>query len=531
MTRDTRTVFLLAALFCVVTFFNLTKAVHIDDPTYLLIARNLALDPLHPLSGELILSGAPIQVFSTNQPPLLFYAYAGLIAVFGESELVLHAFMALFSAAAIFFFHRLALRCCPRVALPATFAFALGAAFLPAQNLMTDVPVVALWLAFFWMLDEKLLVAERPHVGWMLGAGATAAAACLIKYTSLVLLPLLLLPALLRRDLRAVAALALPIIALASWSAFNYAEVGAAHLLSRSSDPSNLSAVAGRLRDWLICLGALGPLVIGAVPWLRERRGRAATLLLVGAIAALLFELTAPESAPHPLLGRLFFVNGVLTLTLALFALLDESLERERRWMLIGWLVAAGGFIVCFAPFMAMRHLLIALPPLLLAVGRLLEADLQRVWQTTAVALCCAIGVGVAASDWSYADVYRRQAASLRARFGDEAQLWYLGNWGWRWYAEKQGMTPYLPGRSQLEAGDVLVIPSLPAGPKWVAPRDARKVRRLDAQLVEASGATLLRTMQPLPLRGYYKFRYPGLPWVLSRRPLERFELLEVVEP
>ena len=92
-------------------------------------------------------------------------------------------------------------------------------------------------------------------------------------------------------------------------------------------------------------------------------------------------------------------------------------------------------------------------------------------------------------------------------------------------------MAPYLPGRSKLEAGDVVIIPGLPAGPKWVAPRDAGRVARLDAVVVPTSPATWLRTMQPLPLRGYYKFRLPGLPWVVSREPLERFEILEVRGP
>lgn len=531
MTHRTRAVCTLLALFCVVTLFNLGKAVHIDDPTYLLIAEKLVSDPWHPLSGELILSGAPIQVFSTNQPPLLFYLYAASLKLFGPSELILHAIMALFGGAAIFLFYRLALRFCAGVALPLTAAFSLGAAFLPAQNLMTDVPLLALWLAFFWVLSEKLLSRERASTAWILAAGATAAGACLMKYTSLVLLPLLLLPVLLRRDRRAFAALAIPVAVLLAWSAWNYAELGRVHLTSRASDPAAFSGVVGRMRDWLLCLGAAGPLALGAVPWALQRRRPAGIAFVATAFAMLLFEMAMPEKVAHPILGRLFFANGALGLALAALALGDESLEREQRWLLLGWIGAAGGFIVCFAPFMAMRHVLLAVPPVMLGLGRLLQFDARGRWRSAALAACCAIGLGLGLSDWLYADVYRQQAALLRERFGDDARLWYLGNWGWRWYAEAQGMAPYLPGRSRLEAGDLVIIPSLPAGPKWVAARDARRVVRLDAEIIPASAGTRLRTMQPLPLRGYYKFRFPGLPWVVSDEPLERFEILEVQSP
>ena len=202
---------MLVGLTGVATVFNLTKAVHIDDPTYLLIAEALVADPLRPLSAELILSGAPIQAFSTNQPPLLLYVYAASMALFGPSLVLLHAVMAIFSGAAIFFFYRLAERFCPDAASALTATFALGAAFLPSQNLMTDVPLLALWLAFFSMLCAALAPGEPGASSRLWAAGGLAAAACLVKYTSLVLLPLLLLPVLLRRERRAWWAAAIPV--------------------------------------------------------------------------------------------------------------------------------------------------------------------------------------------------------------------------------------------------------------------------------------------------------------------------------
>jgi hypothetical protein len=39
------------------------------------------------------------------------------------------------------------------------------------------------------------------------------------------------------------------------------------------------------------------------------------------------------------------------------------------------------------------------------------------------------------------------------------ARVWYVGHWGFQYYAEREGMQAVEPGASQLEAGDVLVVP------------------------------------------------------------------------
>ena len=336
MTTSRRAGVLLCLLVAVVTGSNLGKAVHIDDPTYLLIARSIVEDPLKPLSGEFVLSGTTIRTFSTNQPPLLFYGYAAVMAIFGESQLLLHAFAGLFSAAAVVFFYLLALRFCGAVALPLTAAFGLGAAFLPAQNLMTDVPVVALWLAFFWILCTRLQ-GDEGSSGWLAAAGAVAACACLIKYTSLVLLPLLLCAAALRRQPKLLWGLLIPVLALVGWSAFNYAELGRLHLFSRNAGGLDATAILGRGRDWLVGLGAIGPIAIGALPWAREQR-RTAAVLLFGSLAALLgLEVSLSESLPNPILGRLFFANGVLTLALATVGMWTRAREPE-RWLMLAWI-------------------------------------------------------------------------------------------------------------------------------------------------------------------------------------------------
>ena len=101
----------------VATLLNVTKAVHMDDSTYLILARHILEDPLHPMSATLSLSGEMWPASSINQPPLLLYGFSAVMAIFGESEVALHLFLSLFSGLAIFLFYDLGRRLCPRSAL------------------------------------------------------------------------------------------------------------------------------------------------------------------------------------------------------------------------------------------------------------------------------------------------------------------------------------------------------------------------------------------------------------------------------
>ncbi len=528
MTGVHRTRIALAGLWLVVTLFNLTKAIHIDDSTYLLIARQILEDPLHPMSGRLVLSGQEIPISTTNQPPLLFYCYALVMAAFGPSELALHLLLSLFSAAAIVLFHGLARRLCPAHALLLTATFCLGPAFLPSQNLMTDVPLLAFWLAFF-----RLLI-DRPSGAWPAGAyaaaSAVAGAACLVKYPSLVLLPLLAGVLALRRDWRAAWTPLVALGILAAWSAFNWADYGEIHVLSRESGGLARGSLPGRGIDWLVALGAVGPFSVLVVPWALRRWRAAVAVAALLVLAAWLHGRWSAELLPvDATLSRLFFCNGALVLLCAGASLLTERSQHvEPALLLAGWISAAAAFVVLLAPFMAVRHVLLAAPALLLALGRGVGGRGARGWMAAACAATAALGAALAVSDWVYADLYRTQARALRERFGDDAQLWYLGNWGWRWYAEEQGMRPYLPGRSQLSGGDLVVIPEIPTGPKEVSRRDRRRVRHVYSVTVPSSAATRLRTMRPQPVGGYYGFESPGLPWSLGSEPLEEFTILRV---
>src|SRR5262245_21625754 len=177
----------LALLMVAAAAFNLTKPVHLDDTAYLKMAEQIAAHPLKPMDFLLNWGDEGRLAFEEmNQPPLFFYFLAGVMTIFGKSDIALHAAMAVLSGIAIVLMYRVARRLAPDHALLVTACCTLGPAFLPGQNLMTDVPSLALWLA---AIDQVLMAGDRSNAGRHYAlAGVAVAAACLVKYSAFGLL-------------------------------------------------------------------------------------------------------------------------------------------------------------------------------------------------------------------------------------------------------------------------------------------------------------------------------------------------------
>jgi uncharacterized membrane protein len=163
----------------------MTKAVHMDDTPHLWIARAIVRDPVHAAKAMLNWDQVSEPLHALNVPHLFMYLLAVPMKL-GASAEALHLVSVAFAFFALWSVWRLAGLLVPEQALWVTALLALGPAFLPGLNLMVDVPTLAIWAGFF------LYMALADREGGQLRdwqACAFAAAGCLIKYTSLVLLP------------------------------------------------------------------------------------------------------------------------------------------------------------------------------------------------------------------------------------------------------------------------------------------------------------------------------------------------------
>lgn len=543
-----KTFWALILLSIVCTSVNLTKAVHMDDTAHLEIALNILHNPLHPMTGtfnwaaETAFTAMPIS--HLNQPHLFFYMQALVMLIFGKTELAQHGLMALMSSIVILFFYLIARILVPKIALFLTAVFVLGPVFLPGQNLMVDVPTLAFWLVFFW----AILSASKGRSSTYYGIGAIAiAAACLIKYTSLILLPIFLFVMIFRRQWHCLWLIMIPVLALAGWSLFNYFDYGGIHILERNG--STPVPITKRITNpifaivkWTVGLGAVASFNViflsrTNTTYLKHLK-RAARVCLFGGVVIGIVSCVATKSFYIGSWQGFFFANGVFTLCLVYQSLVmgyrlskeeNNNLRRERSLILLIWLAGSFLFIVFFAPFVAIRHILMAVPAILLLLAYNLDHLIEYRWRVGGLILTSVLGLTLAISDYNYAAVYRNYAHKIKMELPSDATIWYGGTWGWQWYASQEGMQHIDLKTTSFRNGDYVIIPAVMED--WVtspplASKDQQALRKVKELAVNGNAFTLFRTMFKQPPGGYYFSSLKNSPpWMFSTDALEVFSI------
>lgn len=162
-------------LWAFVTGLNLLKPFHIDDTAYLLIAEWITQSPFHPMSGAFKWLDTTEPIFVTNQPHLFFYLMAGMMALAGPSELVMHLLLSVFTLALLWGTYLLALINRPieimnnasigELAVWSTvMLFVFGNDLRFAMFYRDTVPEAVAMAAAFSGLDNT--VYTRGHWGW-----------------------------------------------------------------------------------------------------------------------------------------------------------------------------------------------------------------------------------------------------------------------------------------------------------------------------------------------------------------------------
>jgi len=530
---------LLVLAWLVCTAVNVTKAVHIDDAAHLEIAEHILEDPFHPMSGSVFWGDAPAPIHELNQPHLLFYLLAGSLGASGGSLFAAHLLIAFFSALCAFFAFRLgrAIGLDDGSAAWGAALLLMGPAFIPSQNLMTDVPVLALWLAAL----SSLARADSDSGGRAWLAALYIGVACLIKYTSLVLLAVLVLDAFGRGRRRRLWSLIVPLGLLAAWSAFNVFDYGGVHLFGRSVGSARVGGVLatvgvifGKAGLFVMTLGAVAPFTSGALPATLRRRGPRRVLaivvgwlsffLLVGqGLAAFGPVEMRGEPIVMSLLRGLFALNGLYAILLMRDAhrRLHDRGSRVAGTMLASWVAVTALFVIVLSPFVAVRHVLLVLP----AVIVMLMASGVMPRSRGAFALTATLGLLVAVGDYRCADVYRKVTSSL-ADVGSErgGQVHFVGHWGFQHYAKAAGSSPYVPNETVLSTCDVIIRPTI-VHQQAIDEGDRARLTLVEERTIAATLLDIPRTMTTR--LGYYSV-WHGLPYTFTLEPVESFEIYEV---
>jgi hypothetical protein len=221
-------------------------------------------------------------------------------------------------------------------------------------------------------------------------------------------------------------------------------------------------------------------------------------------------------------------VIGGVTLIRMLWVECRECFSPEAV-LLVGWVAATLAFAFV-AWSVSGRYLLPMIPAVAILTVRLLERvrAIERAWSAPLPLLVLVpsvvLTVGVGIGDARLADSARAAAALLCQRErGPGARLLYGGHWGFQYYLDRCGAEALNKSRTDLRAGDRIVIPENNSNPLRIDPRVARQVELLELPL-RAPVATM-----SIPLgAGFYAAVWGPLPFVLGAPPPERYRVLEV---
>lgn len=491
---------LLPALLAVFwTGLNAAKPPVIDDTAYLALASHMAQAPLDPYGFEQFWYQVPEPANHVLAPPVLPYWLSLGIRVFGENIVLLKLWLFPFAALFAFSLHALLQRFARAVSSPVLVATVLSSALLPAFNFMLDVPALALTLTAVELLLRAL---DKNSASLVLLAGLTAGLAAQTKYTGLLAVPLVIGISLMYRRVAPGLATALAAALLfLGWELEIHHRYGESHFwfgveTSDTSSHQKLGLFAAALpllggigsgvtfvglvalgcrRWWLIALIvslAGGFLILATIPdtgksyWLplHERRGVGALALFLGAYGWAFVAVLAAVNA-----RLLFRWRGWRQR----FPNVRLRYSRDTLILILWLSIEIIGYFV-LTPFPASRRLMGATVVAFLLAGRLASrtcrAPKRRRLLWLAAAGSAAFGLFYAGIDLTDAriepDAVRSAAAQIRAH-DDRPTVWFTGHWGLQYEAIRQGFRPLVPGQSQLQAGDWLLVP-----PGWMPQQD-----------------------------------------------------------
>jgi 4-amino-4-deoxy-L-arabinose transferase-like glycosyltransferase len=522
---------------------------HMDDALYMDMASSALRHPLYPSESPYCFEGKLVEDTASNShPPLQAYFLALLQRVFGMAagnEWKYHLCVLVFPVAGVIFFYFLCARFL-EMPLQAALLLALSPVFMIMQhNLMTDIPMLALWLAaivsFLWATETG---SYKTHAV----SSALQFAAMFMSYQALAITPLLAFYQARRRKSPAGwLALLIPPILLALWIVFSSIHYHRFILVNivgfmQSKGSWSLTKLAIKL---LALLQYQGWLIVFPLALLFFLRRRASTLLLlpVGLLAICAAWFGLPQ---YRFLDKSIFVVGIVSGAVILLQMIRPELagsagatpapdDIDNHFI---WLWYFGVFTYCLFIFSdgSARYMLPLVPPALITLcrhleksrhaksaGRFLRLNVMGIVVFIA-ALSGAWGLALAHADFEFASIYPRAAREFRRMTGT-APAFYGGEWGFRYYFAQAGAKQLTPQSGPLSPGDWIVRPQL-ALPYELDARTsvlASPVRR-----ASYSVRTPLRLLDWKSPAGFYSTFWGKIPFSLSWSPLEELDIRRI---
>jgi 4-amino-4-deoxy-L-arabinose transferase-like glycosyltransferase len=446
----------------------LNKAFTIDDPLFLLSARQILTTPLQPMSYPICWISSDICVNSAaSLGPLGMQALMGYILVpsilAGGSEWVAHTIQIFFSCVAVVAMVRLALRLGfdrLQAAAAGLMLVAIPPFLVMASTAMPDTLALALGLTgmerlLAWRDERRLLDGILASLSLGLAPFARPNLVLLVPFGALWLFKRFRLRLMVLQILKNPS-LFTPVLAAAG---IYVAAIVVTQDRSPESATSELMIGSQLLsRNLYSYLQYLVYPIPFAVVWLAIRARKIGWALGLPLIFVLVYHFFFPAGSVGQELLRAGTIYGFVGLVHTLYSYYGAG-DRTHRLLALWMLLPVPAV---FYVHMPVKYMLLAMPAIIL----IMLSELWTLPASRAISFCClliAICAGFSLlllkSDADFAGDARRAAAEMIApRTAAGQKVWFAGQWGFYWYAQAAGAEVLKPGASELRARDLVAI-------------------------------------------------------------------------
>lgn len=511
----------------------LNKAFHIDDLTFLLQAKHILTDPLHPTAFEMVFHG----IRGRNSEGMVSGPIMAILLIpsilSGGSERVAHLTQYLVLLIGLFSMASLALRLKLSTYKAALATLLLGCSpgvMAMTSTAMADVPAMS-----FGLLGMERLLAWKEQRKWWQGgaAGIALALAALTRPQLLLLIPIG----------------ALWMLDHETWS--GPWQLWFRAFLRKTSLPFAIAIALIIVTTVLLRDPQVGRNMAGAtVGWASRRffnlKENMANLPLQWVLS---FPLAIFWVVLH---GRKFFYSVA---TLVAF-LIGMELAMATRWVKWFWIcVPATGLGLAVLvhvltdawrrrdhlQFVCGLWLLIALPAVvyhhlpikylvpsapamaLIIVNKLDFSNRRRlIYQVAPILVACVIlSVLIIRADAAQAEIGRRGGALIREKIAEypDRKIWLDGAWGFQWYGMKAGAEPVATTPPYPESGDLIVVGPQSSLIGKLAPHRTR----LYAKDYSSPGGRVMQNGA-----GFHSNPAGPLPWSWGKSSISKLEVFSI---
>jgi len=529
------------------------KPFHIDDSAFLEIAQNILEHPLDPFHGSVALVDHDREIFkrlgktpntfeSMSHPPLVPYVMAAVIKLRGKvDEFALHLAFLIFPLVACVSGFYIAERFTNSPFVAVLLLVTCPIFMLNAQNLMTDVPALALTLCSVALFIHSV---EQERILFAVLSGILAGLSALTRYPGLITPLLLIVYSLItRKGLRlSIVATLLAVTVFGIWVVENFAIYSTPHIWASYKFYKSFYAYHSfGIKDTLIktasnfsAIGGCAFLAAIFLFYFRKKRFSIGFLIAIVINAVLLFLLKkftlALEDYSGPQFGVLcfFLFAGIYFVSEAIRIVFRNAENPSIRflglWFLLTLLPA-----LFLLPFGTGRYMLPALFPLIL----ILIADPDRDFNlgkktfSTIVVITFVFGLILSWTDFELALIYKIFPQSIRKTYPN-AKIWFIGEWGFRYYMKEEGGLYLLSDDTRPGPGDVIVKPQM-AGLHQMAASVSNQCMVYDPFVLFSPNP--LKILNLPSKAGFYSSGFGLLPFSAGATPLESIDICRIFDP